>query len=93
MFMQLRVWIELKHFETEDLSVPLSLIPTMPYGVACPHISGRSVFHTALYSQVIGFVGGTVKATGLSSICNCVTWPEEGALLPAAAQVFLQAPV
>ena len=38
MFMQLRVWIELKHFETEDLSVPLSLIPTMPYGVASLHL-------------------------------------------------------
>ena len=35
--------------------------------------------HTALYSQVIGFVGGTGPAAGLSSICNGVTWPPEGA--------------
>ena len=45
-------------------------------------ISGRSVSHTAHYSQVFGFVGGTGPATGLSSICNSVTWPPEGALLP-----------
>ena len=37
---------------------------------------------------VIGFVGGTGPATGLSSICNGVTWPPEGTLLPAAAQGF-----
>ena len=51
-------------------------------------ISGRSVSHTALYSQVIGFVVGTGPATGLSSICNGLSWPPEGALLPAAAQEF-----
>ena len=44
-------------------------------------------------SQAIGFVGGTGPTTGLSSICNGVPWPPEGGLLPAAAQVFLQAPV
>ena len=49
----------------------------------------------ALYSQVFFFffLAGTGPATGLSSICNGVTWPEEGALLPAAAQVFLQVPI
>ena len=45
--------------------------------------------HTALTSQVIGFVGGTGPATGLSSICNGLTWPPEGACIPAAAQGFL----
>ena len=30
---------------------------------------------TALYSQVVGSVGGTGPATSLSCICNCVTWP------------------
>ena len=49
--------------------------------------------HRALYFQVIGFVEGIGPATGFSSICNGVTWPPEGALLPAAAQGFLQAPV
>ena len=29
---------------------------------------------------------------GLSSICNGVAWPAEAALLPAAAQGFLQVP-
>ena len=56
-------------------------------------ISGRSVSHTALTSQVIGFVGSTGPATGLNSICNGLTWPPEGALLPAAAQGLLKAPV
>ena len=45
--------------------------------------------HTALNSQVIGFVGVTGPATGLSSICNGLTWPPEGACIPAAAQGFL----
>ena len=35
--------------------------------------------HTALYSQVIGSVGGAGPATGPSSICNGLTWPPEGA--------------
>ena len=45
------------------------------------------------YSQVIGFVAGIGPATGLGSIYNGVTWPPEGALFPAVAQEFLQAPV
>ena len=45
--------------------------------------------HTALNSQVIGFVGVTGPATGLSSICNGLTWPPEDTFLPAAVQGFL----
>ena len=48
---------------------------------------------TALYFQLLHLVTGSGPATGaqgLSSICNGVTWPAEGALLPAAAQGFLQ---
>ena len=46
---------------------------------------------TALYSQVVYLVGGSGPATGLSSTCNGETRPADGALLPAAAQGFLQA--
>ena len=51
---------------------------------------------TALYFQLLHLVTGSGPATGaqgLSSICNGVTWPADSTLLPAAAQVFLQAPV
>ena len=47
---------------------------------------------TALYFQLLHLVTGSGPATGaqrLSSICNGVTWPAEGALLPGAAQGFL----
>ena len=51
---------------------------------------------TALYFQLLHLVTGSGPATGaqrLSSICNGVTWPAEDALLPAAAQGFLQVPI
>ena len=58
------------------------------------HIYFRMIsVQTALYSHIVGFVGGTGPAIRLSSICNGVTWPADSTLLPETAQVFLKAPV
>lgn len=47
-------------------------------------------YQAVLYTQVVGFVGGSDPDTGLSNIYNRVTWPVGGPLHPAVAQGFLQ---
>jgi len=92
------LWLNRSSLRTEDLSVPLSLwLPPYQHRVVSPHLfqddqCPRCPF-TLKWFFFFFFLAGTGPATGLSSICNGVTWPAEGSLLPAVAQGFLQIPI
>ena len=93
--MHLRALVELRLCEAEALSVPLSLCQaSCQQGVVSPRLFQEEGCPRLPFTLTwLVLWEALAQPQGLSSICNGVTRPAEGTLLPAAAQGFLQAPI
>ena len=87
-------WLHWRSLRAEALSVPLSLCPSPGLdGVVSPHLYQEDGCpRLSIMFKWMILWEAVAKPQGLSSICNGVAWPAEAALLPAAAQGFLQVP-